>query len=162
MKSYRQFRACTGLSQKEFDLILPEFAKCLQLAQQQRYQKHRLQRQRKPGGGRKGALFSPDLKLFFILLYLKNYPTFDVLGCLFDLSLAKAQENFVKFMPILKQAEKRLHILPYRHFKPANTDKQSIDHHQKIILMRQKGFVAALTMRVNKNIILVARNATIL
>lgn len=134
VRNERQFRACTGLSQKEFDLILPEFAKCLQLAQQQRYKKHRLQRQRKPGGGRKGALSSPDLKLFFILFYLKNYPTFDVLGCLFDLSPAKAQENFVKFMPILKQAEKRLHILPHRHFKPANTDKQPIDNHQKIII----------------------------
>ena len=119
VRNERQFRACTGLSQKEFDLILPEVAKCLQLAQQQRYQKHRLQRQRKLGGGRKGALFSPDLKLFFILFYLKNYPTFDVLGCLFDLSPAKAQENFVKLMPILKQTEKRLHILPHRHFKRA-------------------------------------------
>lgn len=87
VRNERQFMACTGLSQEAFDLLLPEFAKCWQLAQQQRYKKHRLQRNRKPGGGRKGALSTPDLKLFFILFYLKTYPTFDVLGCVFDMCL---------------------------------------------------------------------------
>ena len=102
----RQFRAFTGLSQKEFDRLLAEFTQALASAQQQRYKKHSLQRQRKPGGGRKGALSTPELKLFFILCYLKTYPTFDVLGGLFDLSPAKAQENLVKLLPILKHAEK--------------------------------------------------------
>lgn len=134
VRNERQFRACTGLSQEKFDLLLPEFAKCLQLDRQRHYQNHRLQRKRKPGGGRKGTLFTPDLKLFFILFYLKNYPTFDVLGCWFDLSPAKAKENVVKLLPLLKQAEKRLRILPHRHFKPAHNDKQGTDKTQKITI----------------------------
>ena len=78
----RQFKAFTGLAYKEFELLLAEFTNCLKLNQQTRYKKNCLNRKRKPGGGRKGALSTPELKLFFILFYLKNYPTFDVLGCL--------------------------------------------------------------------------------
>jgi hypothetical protein len=104
------------------------------LNQQARYKKNGLNRQRKPGGGRKGALSTPELKLFFILFYLKNYPTFDVLGCLFDLSPAKAQENISKLMPLLKQAEKRLRVLPHRHFKPASNNQQDNENIEKIII----------------------------
>jgi hypothetical protein len=40
-----------------------------------RYKKNHLNRKRKPGGGRKGTLSTPELKLFFILFYLKSkYP----------------------------------------------------------------------------------------
>ena len=134
IRNERQFRACTGVSQEEFDLLLPEFAKCWQLAQQQRYHKHRLQRKRKPGGGRKGALSTPDLKLFFILFYLKTYPTFDVLGCVFNMSPAKAQENVTKLLPLLKQAEKRLHVLPHRRFKSISNNPQDTEEIQKIII----------------------------
>ena len=82
IRDERQFRAFTGLSQKEFDRLLTEFTKALESAQQQRYRQHQTQRRRRPGGGRKGALSVPELKLFFLLFYLKNYPTFDVLGIL--------------------------------------------------------------------------------
>ena len=135
IRDERQFRAFTGLSQKEFDRLLTEFTKALESAQQQRYnKKYPLQRQRKPGGGRKGALSTPELKLFFILFYLKTYPTFDVLGGLFDLSPAKAQENVVKLLPMLKHAEKNLRVLPHRHFKPAHDNPKNTDKKQKIII----------------------------
>ena len=134
IRNERQFRACTGLPQKEFDLLLSEFTQCLELAQQQRYKKHGQQRQRKPGGGRKSTLSTPELKLFFILFYLKTYPTFDVLGCLFDLSPAKAQENVIQLLPLLKQAEKRLQVLPHRHFQPTSNNNQDTEIIQKIII----------------------------
>ena len=81
-------------------------------------EKDQAHRQRRPGGGRKGALSTPELKLFFLLFYLKTYPTFDVLGSLFDLSPPKANEQVKKLLPVLKEAEKRLQVLPHRHFKP--------------------------------------------
>jgi hypothetical protein len=56
IRNERQFRAFTGLSHKEFDHIFSVFIKALESAQQQHYKKHPLQRKRKPGGGRKGAL----------------------------------------------------------------------------------------------------------
>jgi mRNA-degrading endonuclease RelE of RelBE toxin-antitoxin system len=117
IRNERQFIAFTGLPQKVFDILLPEFSKCLESTRQQNYQNNLAQRQRKPGGGRQGVLSTPELKLFFILFYLKNYPTFDVLGGLFNLSLSKAKENVSKLLPILKQVEKNLHRLPRRHFK---------------------------------------------
>jgi len=134
IRNERQFKAFTGLAQKEFELLLSEFTNCLNLTQQVRYKKNSLQRKRKPGGGRKGTLSTFELKLFFILFYLKNYPTFDVLGCLFDMSTAKAEENVVKLVPILKQAEKRLQVLPHRHFKPTMNNKQDHENINKIII----------------------------
>ncbi len=67
IRNERQFRALTGIPQKVFDILLPEFTQCLESARQKNYQKHRAQRKRRPGGGRKGTLSTPELKLFFIL-----------------------------------------------------------------------------------------------
>lgn len=130
----RQFRALTGVSQKEFDRLLPEFTRSLESAQQQRYRQHQTQRRRRPGGGRKGALSLPELKLFFLLFYLKNYPTFDVLGSLFNISPSKAEEQVMKLIPILKQVEQHLHILPHRHFKPPQNDDQATENIKKIMI----------------------------
>ena len=134
VRNERQFRAFTGLPEKAFDRLLPDFTRCLEAIKKQRYQKQRGQRERQPGGGRKGALSTPELKLFFILFYLKSYPTFDVLGGLFNLSPGKAEENVMKLLPLLKQAEKCLQVLPHRHFKPLSNDKQATEKNQKIII----------------------------
>lgn len=118
IRNDRQFIAFTGLSEKVFDQLLTEFDRCLHSVQRQKYQKNRAKRSRGPGGGRRGILATAELRLFFILFYLKNYPTFDVLGGLFDLSAPKANKNVTKLLPVLKQAEKNLNILPRRHFRP--------------------------------------------
>jgi len=117
IRNDRQFIAFTGVSEKIFDQLLTEFTKCLTSDRQKQYQKHRATRQRRPGGGRRGVLATPELKLFFILFYLKNYPTFDVLGGVFDLDVSKAKLNVNKLLPIVKQAERNLHVLPHRHFR---------------------------------------------
>jgi hypothetical protein len=134
VRNERQFRALTGVPQKEFDRLLPEFTRCLELARQQRYRRDKNQRHRSPGGGRKGTLSTPELKLFFLLFYLKNYPTFDVLGSLFNLSLSKAEEQVKKLIPILKQTEKNLHVLPHRHFKPAPVEHQDDENIREIMI----------------------------
>jgi len=124
IRNERQLIAFTGMSEKIFDRLLAEFTQCLNSDQQKKYHKNRARRHRKPGGGRRGILATPELKLFYILFYLKNYPTFDVLGGVFDLSLSKARENVTKLLPILKQAEKNLHVLPHRHFlAPSKPEK---------------------------------------
>ena len=134
IRNERQFRALTGISQKAFDTLLPEFTQCLESAREQNYNENQGQRKRKPGGGRKGALPSPEMKLFFLLFYLKTYPTFDVIGCLFDLSPSKAEENVIRLIPLLKQAEQRLHILPHRHLKPIIDNVQHDEKTQEIII----------------------------
>lgn len=120
IRTDRQFKAFTGLSEEEFEKLLAVFTQCLESEKRQRYKQQRTRRRRGPGGGRKGRLSTPELKLFFLLYYLKNYPTFDVLGGLFDLSPSKAKENVSRLFPVLKQAEKQLQILPHRHLhRPA-------------------------------------------
>ena len=132
IRSDRQFVAFTGLSEKFFDQLLTEFTQCLKSAQQHKYQKNRETRSRRPGGGRQGVLKTAESKLFFILFYLKNYPTFDVLGGLFNLSAPKAKQNVTKLFPILKQAEKNLQILPHRYFRPFTTTSGAPEKKPKI------------------------------
>lgn len=110
------------------------FEKSLKDVALHRDRKRKKPRQRKSGGGRKGVLSTPEQKLFFILFYLKIYPTFDVLGTLFDLSPPKAEENVKKLLPVLKKAEQQLRVLPHRHFKPTPPSEQTSENTQKIII----------------------------
>ena len=78
----RQMKALTGLSQAQFDSLLPVFRDIYQATQQQAYEVgvESGTRRRKPGGGSKGKLPTMAEKLLFVLYYYKTYPTFDVLG----------------------------------------------------------------------------------
>jgi len=77
----RGFRALTGLSRKAFYQLLPLFTISDEEALWERYEQQRSRRKRKPGVGQKGRLNTMEKKLFFILYYLKVYPTFDVGSC---------------------------------------------------------------------------------
>ena len=134
IRNERQFIALIGLPREAFNALLLMFAKCLNLSRKLRDKKRQMPRHRKPGGGRKGALPTPEQKLFFILFYLKNYPTFDVLGALFNLSPAKACENVKELLPILKNAQQHLHVLPHRHLKPTNDSGQVNEGVKEIII----------------------------
>lgn len=134
IRNERQFKALTGLPRNIFNTLLQEFEKALKDVASHRDRKRKKPRQRKSGGGRQGVLSTPEQKLFFILFYLKIYPTFDVLGALFDLSPPKAEENVNKLLPVLKKAEQQWHVLPHRHFKPTAPSEQASENTQKIII----------------------------
>ncbi|CAK0739784.1 hypothetical protein CCP3SC1_50009 [Gammaproteobacteria bacterium] len=134
IRNERQFIALTGVSQEVFDILLLEFTKCLDLSRKLQDRKRQIPRSRKPGGGRKGSLSTPEQKLFFTLFYLKNYPTYDVLGALFDLSSTKAGENINKLLPILKNAQQHLHVLPHRHLDSRSNIAQNAKNVTKIII----------------------------
>jgi hypothetical protein len=65
----RQMKALTGLSQTQFDSLLPVFSDLYQATQQQRYEEGLTSgtRRRKPGGGTKGQLPTMAEKLLFVL-----------------------------------------------------------------------------------------------
>lgn len=97
-KSTRVIKAMTGLSHYEFNQLAPAFEQELYL--------HKLSqpgRKRKPGGGIKGHLPDARAKLFFILFYIKTYPTFDVLGCLFGKSSGRACEAAHRYLAVLQK-----------------------------------------------------------
>lgn len=60
-------------------------------------------------------------KLFFILFYLKIYPTFDVLGFLFEMDRTTACKQSHLLMDVLKDALSMLDILPSRTKAILNT-----------------------------------------
>jgi len=53
-------------------------------------------------------------KLFFILFYFKCYPTFDLLGFLFDMHRANGCRNVYKLLPIIQEVLKGEMVLPKR------------------------------------------------
>ena len=86
IRDERQMKALTGLSQAQFDHLLPVFSDIYRATQQQTYEEgvESGTRRRHPGGGSKGKLPTMAEKLQFVLYYYKTYPTFDVLGTQFD------------------------------------------------------------------------------
>ena len=114
----RQMKALTGLSQPQFDHLLPVFSAIYQAAQQHTYAKgvESGTRRRKPGGGSKGKLPTMAEKLQFVLYYYKTYPTFDVLGTQFEMARSKAHENLHKLSPILYDTLVHLDLMPHREF----------------------------------------------
>ena len=84
-RSDRLMKAATSLTVPEFGALARQFAPLWSgmLAAQTAAG---APRQRRSGGGRKSVLATPELKLFFILLYYKAYPTQDVMGLLFGLT----------------------------------------------------------------------------
>jgi 5-methylcytosine-specific restriction endonuclease McrA len=101
-------KAVTGMSIEEFKLLGLTFSKAL-------YQsKSSKKRERAVGGGRKGALVNDDAKLFFILFYLKIYPTYDLGGLIFGVDRSRISRWVNQFLPLLAQALVRVVKLPKR------------------------------------------------
>ena len=110
----RKFLALTGLTPKEFKLLLPAFQRiytrcfppnktCLGKA-----------RQRQVGGGRKSALDRIEQKLLFALVYQKTYPLQALLGEVFGLSQSRANRWVHQLLPLLQQTLKDVGVRPER------------------------------------------------
>nr|QNO41183.1 hypothetical protein JNOLDJLP_00007 [Methanosarcinales archaeon ANME-2c ERB4]QNO41587.1 hypothetical protein OAEIHDOC_00007 [Methanosarcinales archaeon ANME-2c ERB4] len=115
----RLLKAMTGLSASEFNKLTGSFGQELQNEAWIRYETGvKLGgRERKPGGGRIGNLESDAEKLFFTLFYFKCYPTFDILGFVFDLNRSNANRNTHKLTLALEKALGRETTLPKRKIR---------------------------------------------
>ncbi len=116
IKNDRQFKALTGVSREEFDIMLPVFDESNLEIINENYENKKDERQRKPGGGQKGVLDTTEKKLFFILYYMKTYPTFDVLGIHFGFDKSKACTNVHKYAPVLIRTLEKMEVMPHRSF----------------------------------------------
>ncbi len=105
----RATKAMIGLSYEEFTTLVPLFTHA--------YIAHKMAdptRQRQVGGGIKGKLPTYEDKLFFVLFYVKNYPTFDVLGTLFDKPRGQSCEDIHLFLKVLERTLGHAVVLPER------------------------------------------------
>lgn len=130
----RKFLALTGITPKEFKLLLPAFEQ----AYAQAYPPHTTQtgmpRQRKVGGGRKSTLDSIEQKLLFALVYQKTYPVQTLLGEVFELSQSRTNDWIHRLLPILKDALDDLGVIPERDpHQFAQHEKQQGGSHDYLI-----------------------------
>jgi hypothetical protein len=123
----KKFLALTGLTPKEFKLLLPAFRQVYARL----YPAHKTLagklRHRKAGGGRMGSLRSLEQKLLFALVYQKTYPWQDLIGCVFELSQPRVNYWVHCLLPVLKCALEELGMVPERdprHFAYSVTQKQ--------------------------------------
>ena len=113
LKQDRLMRAMTGLNLKAFEELLPSFSQ----AYEQSLVKPLEERQRALGGGRKATLGTMAEKLFYILLYCKCYPTFDLLSVLFNFDRSCAWDWVHRLLPILETSLGYKQVLPVRKLR---------------------------------------------
>jgi Helix-turn-helix of DDE superfamily endonuclease/DDE superfamily endonuclease len=124
----RKLLALTGLTRREFQALLPAFVAASQRRDEGARTLAGRKRQRQVGGGRVGKLRRAEQQLLFILVYTKAYPLHVVLGELFELSQASANEGLQRVLPVLREALRALGVRPERegsHFARAERRKQA-------------------------------------
>jgi hypothetical protein len=120
----------TGLNSKAFKALLPSFTE----AYEKSLIKPEIKRKRAMGGGRKATLREMEDKLFYILLYCKCYPTFDLMSVLFNFDRSCAHEWVHRLLPILEVALGYKKALPIRQLTSMKEFVEKFPFVKKVIL----------------------------
>lgn len=110
LRTDRMCKATTGLTVPEFMNLVEDFTRNYDEYEAKRKKK----RKRKLGGGRGSYIESTEEKLFYVLWYMKTYPTFDVASFWVGFHRSNACEWVHTLLPILEQTMKRKFVLPQR------------------------------------------------
>jgi hypothetical protein len=103
------FKAMTGLHQAEFDELVPDILPGYALAEEKRLS--RPQRKRAIGGGPDFELQAQD-QLLLTVIWLRKYPTYEVLGYLFGISDTTVGRTISRVLPLLEAAGRDTMRLP--------------------------------------------------
>lgn len=95
------FLKLTGLRLNEFDQLVLDVLPRFEQSEVERL--NRVDRQRDVGGGRNAALAGRD-QLLLTVVWLRQYPTHDVLGYLFGISQPTVGRYIGRMLPLLEQA----------------------------------------------------------
>jgi hypothetical protein len=109
VRNPRAMKALTGLNYQEFKDLVPVFGAALK-----EYRQSKRNRKRAIGGGRKGHLKTVEDKLFFILFYIKTYPTFDILAFFSNKGRGRSCEEAHLYLKLLENALSKKITLPKR------------------------------------------------
>jgi len=110
LRTKRMCTALTGLTPNEFHAFVPDFTYYYNELQSKR----KKSRQRKIGGGRSSKIETIEEKLFYILWYMKTYPTFDVASFWVGFARSNACTWMHDLLPVLELTMKRKFVLPQR------------------------------------------------
>jgi Helix-turn-helix of DDE superfamily endonuclease len=122
-------RAMTGLNLKSFEELLLSFTE----AYEESILKLAKKRKCAHGGGRKSVLSTVSVKLVFILVYCKYYPTFDVLGAMFGFDRSCAHDWVHRLLPVLGAALGYQQALPLRQLKSMEEFLEKFSDIEKVI-----------------------------
>ncbi|SFV60364.1 hypothetical protein MNB_SM-7-745 [hydrothermal vent metagenome] len=141
MKSNRVLKSLTGLNIEKFQELTTYFELLLneEFAKQSKSKK----RQRAIGGGRRHTLQTAQEKLFFILFYVKVYPTFDMAGFIFNVNRSQTNRWTHTLLPLLEKALERRVVLPKRQI-------QSMEEFMKLFPEVKDIFIDATEQRVQR------------
>lgn len=107
----RTCQSVIGITGKVFYELVPFFTKAFKKC-----------KKRNPyRGGRPEKLKKMEEKLFFVLYYLKNYPTYDVLGAQFGFNRSSAFKRIAEYSKVLKVALKNSKSMPAETISEVNT-----------------------------------------
>jgi hypothetical protein len=131
-KNERLMRATIGLTIKQFNELLDAFDKNYEKA----IDAERIKRGciRKKGGGQKSRLSTPKLRLFFILVYLKCYPTYDVFSVLFDLDGGNCCDWVKRLLPVLEATLGEKQVLPTRKIRSVDEFLQKFPNETDLLI----------------------------
>ena len=111
----REFLAATGLTDEEFQCLLPQFENCYrQLSPSKPKALKKKRKRRAAGGGRKSHLESLSDKLLFILVYQKTCPLQTMQALQFGLSQPQANGWIHRLLPVLQAALSAMGMKPER------------------------------------------------
>lgn len=105
-------KSLTGVTINEFNSLLIGFEK--QLQNHKKIVNKQKKRERKEGAGPKHTLDNPEKNLFFVLFYIKCYPTFDLAGFYFDVNRSQPFRWFNYLLPIIEKTLGYEIVLPER------------------------------------------------
>lgn len=138
---YEKFNAITddrivasliGMPKSKFTSLVKVFESAALEIDQERVQQGEIKQVKQ--GGPKGYLDTYEKKLFFILYYLKTYPTFDVLGFHFGFSGGHAHAHVDKLLPVLDRALSHLKLMPERQPKTPEEFSQLLEKYKNIAI----------------------------
>lgn len=110
LRTDRMCKALTGLKVSEFDNLAVDF----EIYYKEYEAKRKKKRIRKIGGGRDSKIETIKEKLFYVLWYMKTYPTFDVASFFVGFARSSACTWMHDLLPILELTMKRKFVLPQR------------------------------------------------
>ena len=100
----KEFLAATGLTDEEFQILLPTFEKCYQLSSKPKPKALKKKKQRATGGGRKAKLPDNSDKLLFQTMH----------GLQFGLSQPQTNYWIHRLLPVLQKTLRDLGMKPER------------------------------------------------
>jgi hypothetical protein len=133
LRRERLCRAMTGLAPQEFLHLAAAFTAALAEKAMEAFLTDP-SRERRPGGGRKSFVPTPDEKLFFLLVYYKAYPTFDVLGFLYDRDRSRPCEAVHAFTPVLEATLGKKLVLPKRQIRSVKEFLEAFPEAREVFL----------------------------